>query len=367
MLVFAHRAALALLITAPFALSGCGQQTAAPQPIPFTGAAAVGDSNGAYTLAWTAPEDTSVTVYAGTDRNNVGRDNEVGKGGGAGHLAVTLPADVRWYFEFVPETGGTLVVAERGLHLATIPNLRDVGGYRAADGKWVKMGRVFRSDQLDKVSDDDFKHLEVLGLKLICDFRTDAERAAGADRVPSTTEHMIADVSGDYDYGGIGVVLANPDAIGEVLSRISGEEILKAANRAFVTAEPARAAYKATFERLADPAALPALFHCTAGKDRTGWGAAMLLTLLGVPHETVMFDYMLSNTYLRQKNTALLAAFPPDLAKAMAPLMGVKEEYLQAGFDEVQATYGSFEAYIRDGIGLSDETIAALKENFLTP
>ena len=90
----------------------------------------------------------------------------------------------------------------------------------------------------------------------------------------------------------------------------------------------------------------------------------MLLTLLGVPHETVMFDYMLSNTYLRQKNTALLAAFPPDLAKAMAPLMGVKEEYLQAGFDEVQATYGSFEAYIRDGIGLSDETIAGAQGKF---
>ena len=366
MLMFARYAGLALLLVAPLALSSCGQQTSASQLIPFTGGGVVGDGEGKYTLAWTAPEGTSVTFYAGTDPDNVGRAKNVGKGGGAGHLAVTLPAGARWYFEFVPEAGGALVMAERGLHLSTIPNLRDVGGYRTTDGKWVKMGRVFHSDQLDKVSDEDFEKFTALGLKLICDFRTDNERAAGADRVPPAAEHMIADVTGGSS-GGFGAALGDPDTMGEVLSQISGEEILKTANRGFVSADTGCAAYKATFERLADPASLPTLFHCTAGKDRTGWGAAVLLTLLGVPHETVMFDYMLSNTYLAQKNRGLLAAFPPELAKAMVPLVGVNEEYLQAGFDEVQATYGSFDAYIKNGIGLSDETVTALKENFLTP
>ena len=79
-----------------------------------------------------------------------------------------------------------------------------------------------------------------------------------------------------------------------------------------------------------------------------------------------MHDFMLSNRYLIQKNRLQLAAFPSDIAKAMLPLVEVKEEYLQAAFDEVQKTYGSFNAYIKDGLGLSEQTIAALKNNFLT-
>ncbi len=366
MMIFARRAALALFLTAPLILAGCGEQTAAPKPIPITDAAVSGDGTGRYTIAWIAPNVDTVTVYAGTDPSNVGREREVGSGGANGHLAVELPADTRWYFEFVPNDGGALVIAQRGLGLATVPNLRDAGGYRTTDGRWVKVGRVYRSDQLDKVSDADFAAMKDLGLKLICDFRTETERAAGADRVPEGTEHMIADVSGNSG-GGLGAVLGDPSRMGEVLSQISAEEIMMMANRAFVSSDSARAAYKSTFERLADSGSLPTLFHCTAGKDRTGWSAAVLLTILGVPRDIVMHDYMLSNTFLAQKNRALLENFPPELAQQMIPLVGVRESYLNAAFEEVENTYGDFETYVRDGIGLSDDTVAALKANFLTP
>lgn len=361
-----RRAVIALSLAAPLALAACGESAPAPQPIPFTGAAVVGDGNGRYTLAWMAPEGTAVKVYAGTDPADIGRDKEVGAGGANGHIVAALPAGPRWYFEFTPENGATLVMGERGLFLESIPNLRDVGGYRADDGRWVKMGRLFRADQLDKVSDEDFAVFETLGLKLICDFRDARERAAGADRIPAGTELMIADVVGESG-DGFGAVLGDLDATLAYLRETPGEDIMIEANRSFVSSASARAAYKATFERLADPAALPALFHCTAGKDRTGWGAAVLLTLLGVPEDLVMHDYLLSNRYLARKNGTLLAAFPSELAEAMMPLVGVKEEYLLAAFDEVQTTYGSFDAYIKDGLGLSDQTIAALKDNFLTP
>jgi protein-tyrosine phosphatase len=365
MITFIRRAAFALLLTVPFAIAGCGQR--APEPIPITEAAVVGGAPGVYTLAWSAPETvTSVTVYAGTDPLNVGREREVGKGGAAGHLVVSLPVNSHWFFEFVPETGSPLVMGARRLNFESVPNLRDVGGYRTADGRWVKMGRVYRSDQLDKISDEDFERLKDLDFKLICDLRTDDERAEGADRVPPNTEHMIADVTGDGSTG-LGAILGDTTDVAGMLSRMPGEEILKTANREFVTSEPARAAYKAVFTRLADPASLPTLIHCTSGKDRTGWGAAALLTLLGVPQDMVMFDYMMSNRSLQQKNRETLAAVPEDLREAMLPLVGVRQEYLQAALDEVQATHGSIEAYFKDGLGLTDENIAALRENFLTP
>ena len=359
-----RRAALALLLIATFAIAGCEQPA---EPIPLTEAAVVGGAPGVYTLAWNAPETvTAITVYAGTDPINVGREREVGKGGAAGHLIVSLPVNSHWFFEFVPETGSPLVMGARRLNFESVPNLRDVGGYRTAGGRWVKMGRVYRSDQLDKISDKDFERLKSLDLKLICDLRTDDERAEGADRVPPGTEHMIADVTGDGSTG-LGAILGDTTDVAGMLARMPGEEILKTANREFVTSEPARAAYKAIFTRLADPASLPALFHCTSGKDRTGWGAAALLTLLGVPQDIVLFDYMMSNRSLQQKNRETLAAVPEDLREAMLPLVGVRQDYLQAAFDEVQTAHSSIEAYFKDGLGLSDDTIAALKENFLTP
>lgn len=355
MITLMRRAALALLLTTPLILAGCEQPTA---PILIREAAVVGGGPGVFTLAWSAPEEiTSITVYAGTDPDNVGREREVGKGGPAGHLVAQLPAGPRWFFEFVPDAGSALVLGDRRLNFASAPNLRDIGGFPAADGRWVKMGRVYRSDQLSTISDEDYEGLKDLGLNLICDLRTDGERAAQVNRLPPETETLIANVSG---------ASAAPD-VAALLETMSGEDILKDANRKFVSSEPARAAYKAIFERLADPASLPSLMHCTSGKDRTGWGTAALLTLLGVPRDMVMYDYMMSNRSLQAKNRETLAALPEDMREAVAPLLGVREAYLEAAFDEVQTTYGSMDGYFKEGLGLSEDTIAALKDNLLTP
>src|SRR5437763_6611764 len=98
-------------------------------------------------VAWAAaPGAGSVRVYAGTDRDAVGRDRLIGSAGASGSLDATgLPASARWYFELVPKHGTSLVVADRFLHLASAPNFRDLGGYRTTDGHWVKMGALFRS------------------------------------------------------------------------------------------------------------------------------------------------------------------------------------------------------------------------------
>jgi protein-tyrosine phosphatase len=138
------------------------------------------------------------------------------------------------------------------------------------------------------------------------------------------------------------------------------------ANRQFVESATAKAAYKALFERLADPKMLPATFHCTAGKDRTGWAQAVFLSIMGVPRDVIMRDYLLSNEYLKAKNDKMLAMLKGRIDPALLePLLGVRPEYLQAGFDAVDRDYGSMDHYVRDGLGLSDATIQALRTEFL--
>ena len=127
----------------------------------------------------------------------MGTDQEVGSGRGTGSVTVTdLAAAPRWYFRLQPDSGRPLVVADRSLHLASAPNFRDVGGYRTRDGKWVRMGVAYRADALDKITPEENATLQALGIKVICDFRTDAEREKAPDvAVPGAT-NVIDDVAG---------------------------------------------------------------------------------------------------------------------------------------------------------------------------
>jgi protein-tyrosine phosphatase len=351
-------------------LSGC-THSGGGQKIPFTEATVTsdnqGDSHGA-NLAWTAPGAASVEVYTGADPANIARTQPIGHGTATGSITVAdLPGAPRTYFELVPDHGGPLVVADRSLHLASAPNFRDAGGYRTADGNWIRMGLLYRSDQLDRLSPADLDTLHGDGIHLVCDLRTDVERKQGMDRLPVGGEAMIADVAGgDSSSSGIAKLLSSGGNPEQVLGNGRGVQLMIDANRQFVESATAKAAYKALFERLADPKMLPAIFHCTAGKDRTGWAQAVFLSIMGVPREVIMRDYLLSNDNLKAKNDKMLAALKGRIDPALLePLLGVRPEYLQAGFDAADKEYGSMDRYIRDGLGLSDGTIRALRAEFL--
>ena len=349
-------------------LPGCAHRQGGGQAIPF-GAASVSDAGShGYKLDWAASGPTSVAVYAGTDPAHIGRDHLVGQGAATGTLTVdSLPAAPRWYFELVPDRGGSLVIADRSLHLASAPNFRDAGGYRTADGKWVRMGLLYRSDQLDHLTPADLDTLHGDNIHLVCDLRTDIERKQGQDRLPPGAQAMIADVAGgDSSSSGIAKLLGSGAGAEETLGHGRGVQLMIDANRQFVTTQTAKAAYKALFERLADPAMLPGTFHCTAGKDRTGWAEAVFLSIMGVPRDTIMRDYLLSNDFLAAKNQRMVQMVKGHIDPALLePLLGVRAEYLQAGFDAVDKDYGSMDRYVHDGLGLSDATIQALRSEFL--
>jgi protein-tyrosine phosphatase len=219
-----------------------------------------------------------VKVYAGTDPSAVGTSDQVGSGKSTGSVHVTgLAPAPRWYFELVPAKGGSLVVADRYLHLASAPNFRDVGGYRTTDGRWVKVGKLYRSDGLDKLTDADTATAQALGIKLVCDLRTVYERSKGADKPIAGAENVQFDVAGDSDTTKLlteAVTSGDPALQQRLFGDGKAEQLLIDAGHSLVSSDSAKAAYTAMFERLANPASLPTVFHCSAGKDRTGWAAA---------------------------------------------------------------------------------------------
>jgi protein-tyrosine phosphatase len=348
-------------------LTGCAHG-GGDQAIPFTEAAVTAADGNSAALGWKASGIASVTVYSSADPKHVEHSNPVAQGGASGDAPVAGPAPApRRYFELVPDRGAPLTVADRSMHLASAPNFRDAGGYRTTDGKWVRMGLLYRSDQLDRLSPADLDTLHAIGIKLVCDLRTDTERKQGMDRLPPGAEPLIADVAGPNSASSdLGKLLSQGGDAQALLGNGKAAQFLIDANRQFVESASAKAAYKLLFERLADPAMLPGTFHCSAGKDRTGWAAAIFLSIMGVPRETIMQDYLLSNAYLANKNAKTLAALKGRIDPALLrPLFEVRPEYLQAAFDTVDKDYGSMDRYVREGLGLSDATIQALRHEFL--
>ncbi|MEU0538390.1 tyrosine-protein phosphatase [Nocardia sp. NPDC005978] len=226
--------------------------------------------------------------------------------------------------------------AARSLHLQGVVNARDAGGYRTIDGRTVRTGLVYRTGELSKATDIDLADLSGRAVKSVHDLRTGIEQQLmGADRIPAGATAYHNDVIGQ----------APPEVMASTLT--AGTDLY----RAFITAPGANQAFADVLRDIAhnDGAVL---FHCTAGKDRTGWTSAVLLSILGVDRATVNYDYLLSN-YFRN-------------AQADDAMNGVVQSALDAAFDQANQSYGSFDNYVRDGLGLTDADVAALKAKMLS-
>ncbi|WP_228002017.1 tyrosine-protein phosphatase [Nocardia australiensis] len=224
---------------------------------------------------------------------------------------------------------------DRSLNLQGVQNARDVGGYRTVDGRSVRTGLVYRTGQLNNATSADLTSLTQRQVRYVDDLRTAFERAIGPDKVPAGATVHTADVIGQ----------APPQTL---LTTLTGGDDLY---RAFITAPGASEAFASVLRDIIDTDDGAVLFHCTAGKDRTGWTAAVLLSILGVDRDTVNQDYLLSNRYRN--------------ASANDPLNSVQQPWLDAAFDQADQTYGSFDNYVRDGLKLSATDVAALKAKLL--
>jgi protein-tyrosine phosphatase len=255
------------------------------------------------------------------------------------------------------------------LGMPTVPNLRDVGGYRTTDGKTVARGIAYRSDTFNPMSAEEIKKLERLALKNDYDLRTAAEVKAKPDQLPPGVAYHLLNVLADAKSAApaeLEALMHDPKKANVELGGGKIEALFKQGYREFITLPSARQSYRTLFTDLADPQKAPGVFHCTTGKDRTGWAAAALLTLLGVPKDTVMADYMRTNDYTLpqfQREIDGFAAAGGERSIALA-IFGVKPEYLEASFDEMHKKYGSIEDYFA-GLGIDAAGQQALRQRFL--
>ncbi|MCF3182799.1 tyrosine-protein phosphatase [Streptomyces polychromogenes] len=252
----------------------------------------------------------------------------------------------------------------------TVANLRDLGGTPLAGGRTVRSGLVLRSAALDRLDLDADPAVAALDLRTVIDLRSDAERADHPDRIPEGVRLLVRDVLADKitesrmpAAAQLKDLLADPVAADEHLGDGKAQALFGSVYRSFVTTASAHAAYRTLLMEAADPDAGPLLFHCTAGKDRTGWGATVLLSLLGADDETLMAEYMAVNPAVKAAFAPLIEGFTaaggdPDIALA---LIGVFPSYLEAGLDELYLRFGSMEKYVRDGLDVPDETVEALR------
>ncbi|MEU9253877.1 tyrosine-protein phosphatase [Streptomyces sp. NPDC048270] len=339
-------AVTASLLAAPLAAASGGDRQDR-SAIPFTEATVTAGADGSFTLQWKAEGTQRVEVRA--------NGKVVAQGGAQGRAVVTgLPAADRQWFDFKPRRGQGLRLADRLVKLDGTVNFRDAGGYRTANGQWVKMGEVYRSDALDKLTGSDLAKLQRLRVRTVFDLRMADERAQAADKVPAGAAYVVADV-----FAGSGSFQTLPKTPDEAVGAMVDAE------KAMVSDEGGRKAYTQVLEGIERDRGRSVLFHCTAGKDRTGWANAALLTALGVPRATVEADYLASNDYRRAANEAVLSHLPAQQAAVYKPLLDVRPEYLNAGYDEVTAKYGSFDRYLADGLGIDARELKQLKKDLL--
>ena len=240
-------------------------------------------------------------------------------------------------------------------------NTRELGGYKTTDGKSVKWGMLFRSDKLSDISEADQKYLQALGIKKIVDFRSEEEKIEDPDIIPTGISYVEMPISVD------GAMRSKIEAVlkGETDKEV--ESFLIDANREFVTNYTN--VYENFLRGLIDEDA-PTLFHCTAGKDRAGFAAAISLIALGVSREDVIEDYMKTNAFTEDRieeilsQIKLMSLYQAD-AEILRPLIGVEQIYIETAFETAEEEYGSLENFIRDGLNISDEDIQKLRNKFL--
>jgi protein-tyrosine phosphatase len=258
--------------------------------------------------------------------------------------------------------GGANLESELGEtpRLVSVDNFRDMGGaaagYPTVDGKEMRRGVFFRANALTLSMDDQIA-MERLGIASVFDLRTPGEVARTADILPRGAVSQTLNVLGVRDF--VAPAFNSADA---------AVAFMESQARGYVSGAVQRATFGALLRKLADGTGAQ-LVHSSAGKDRAGWVAALLQSIANVPLDVIMQDYLLSNVYrtnsIRSQTETLRAQDGDAVAAIQQPLLGVQESFLQAGFDQVQVSYGTMTRYLTQGLGVSESAIDTLRSRLV--
>lgn len=244
---------------------------------------------------------------------------------------------------------------EKVIQIKKVTNFRTVGNIKNADGRTLKEGKLYRSAHLHKLKKRSFNDFEKLGIKEIIDLRNSKEIAEKPDELPS--ESVYKNFSAFEDEGDQLAQAKKLVLKGKVNASDADKRMIDF-YREYVTENPEM--IKRIITEILESKD-PILYHCTAGKDRTGITTALILTILKFDKETIYKEYLLSNNYrkdlvqkrLRLANT-LHFLYPKMDLQVLEKLSWVEKSYLDAAFEEIHKKYGSTDAYIQQVLGISD-------------
>lgn len=331
-------------------------------------AQAIRTAPAALRLDWSAKaQPTSIFVSSDPDAQaSFMRTLKAGVRGG--RAEVPLAVAPRPYFLLRTADGAQVRVAERLLPLQGARNFRDLGGYRSADGRQVRWGRIYRSGVMVGLTAADMTYLSGLGLEVICDLRSHQERTAQPNPFIKSETALV--VGTDYDMMSMG-------GMAKAADRAAAIEAFAEAYVDF--ADKLTPQYTDMFARLVRHET-PLAFNCSAGKDRTGVAAALILSVLGVPRETVLADYALTQVYSPPRDMMKMVAhaggvpgIPPEQAKAfaamppevMAVMMGSDPAVMRQALAKMDAKFGGPVELAKTRFGLTDAKIAYLRQTYL--
>jgi len=286
--------------------------------------------------------DGEWSLYAGLDADHIDLNKPILSDNIKGKYPLDVITTGRSYFQLVTKDGNA-ILAEKHLPMEGGYNFRDLGGIQTKDGRYVKWGKIFRTDDLHKLTEKDLTYLSSIPITSVVDFRSEAEIEKDPDILPPSVKnkHKLSLYPGNLEALGEEVLRLKPDEI---------DQIMRDMNVQFVTDPVCIKEYKTFFELLQKEENLPLLFHCTAGKDRTGMGSCLFLASLGVDEETILSDYFLSNTYLADKYAHYVELYP-----SLKTIFEVKKEYLKAAIDRMKKDHGSIENFLTKELGVDTD------------
>jgi protein-tyrosine phosphatase len=249
------------------------------------------------------------------------------------------------------------LTGSRLIRLQGASNFRDLGGYASALGGEVRWGMLYRAGRLDRLTASDLEELAALGVRTVFDLRREDERAQWPDPVPNVHLCLMSKVQAKRPLPPAELLVEHDHGVQFMRELYSG--LLAHAAVEIGT----------LFTMLAAPDAMPAVFHCAVGKDRTGLVAALLLTWLGVDRETVLDDFELSDEHVGQAQRDELLQRMAERGigpEAAAGILGASRECMADALDEVDTRYGGIERYLREHCAVDPDVLLTLRRVLLT-
>jgi len=243
-------------------------------------------------------------------------------------------------------------------------NFRDLGGFAGLGGRKVRAGRLFRSAEPVGLLAEEIEMLRGHGLALIVDFRSPVEVSEAPNDEIDGVAYVNLDVLEDKMINWMDVT-----EWAKSLSPDTADESMMSNYVAFISMSSSQKGF-ADFLRACANAEGAILFHCAAGKDRTGFAAAIILKILGVSDEDIYEDYLKTMDERKESNVQVIEKYRAmglneDQLAGLAIMYGLKREYLEKAFALIEEGYGNFDNYIKNGLGIAPEEIQRIRELYL--